>query len=61
MPGRACSPAGHVEASLERDNHERAVELVRGVLGEAAYAAACAEGDGLTLEEAAALVDAYRD
>ncbi|MGW0691492.1 AfsR/SARP family transcriptional regulator [Streptomyces sp. NPDC002738] len=54
-------PAGHVEASLERDNHERAVELVRGVLGEAAYATAYAEGDGLTLEEAAALVDAYRD
>ncbi|WP_326792213.1 winged helix-turn-helix domain-containing protein [Streptomyces sp. NBC_00841] len=53
-------PAGHVEASLERDNHARAVELVRGVLGEAAYAAAYAEGGGLTLEEAAALVDAYR-
>ncbi|MFB7220702.1 BTAD domain-containing putative transcriptional regulator [Streptomyces sp. NPDC056227] len=54
-------PTGHVEASLERDNHARAVELVRTVLGEASYAAAYAEGGGLTLEEAAALVDAYRD
>ncbi|MFE7237101.1 BTAD domain-containing putative transcriptional regulator [Streptomyces sp. NPDC057580] len=54
-------PTGHVEASLERDNHARAVELVRAVLGEASYAAAYAEGGGLTLEEAAALVDAYRD
>ncbi|MFE7704703.1 BTAD domain-containing putative transcriptional regulator [Streptomyces sp. NPDC057486] len=54
-------PAGHVEASLERDNHARAVELVRAVLGEASYAAAYAEGGGLTLEKAAALVDAYRD
>ncbi|MFB6776314.1 BTAD domain-containing putative transcriptional regulator [Streptomyces sp. NPDC056352] len=54
-------PAGHVEASLERDNHARAVELVRAILGEASYAALYAEGGGLTLEEAAALVDAYRD
>ncbi|GAA3479004.1 AfsR/SARP family transcriptional regulator [Streptomyces yanii] len=54
-------PTGHVEASLERDNHARAVELVRAVLGEASYAAAYAEGGGLTLAEAAALVDAYRD
>ena len=37
-----------------------AEELARGVLGDAAYEAAYAEGGGLSLEEATALVDAHR-
>lgn len=45
---------------MERDNFDRAEELVRAALGDA-YEAAYAEGGGLSLEEATALVDAYRD
>ncbi len=46
---------------MERENFVRAEELVRAVLGDDAYASAYAEGGGLSLEEATALVDAYRD
>lgn len=59
--GRALLPVGHFLTAMERDNFERAEELVRAALGDAAYEAAYAEGGGLCLEEATALVDAYRD
>ncbi|MGW8952811.1 BTAD domain-containing putative transcriptional regulator [Streptomyces sp. NPDC055709] len=50
-------PAGHVvAASLERDNRARAERSVRAALGDADFEARYAEGGGLTLEEAAALV-----
>ncbi|CAL9424623.1 hypothetical protein SUDANB120_01918 [Streptomyces sp. enrichment culture] len=53
---RALLPDGHVPVATEREDRERAEELVRGELDDAAYGAAYAEGGGLTLEEAAALV-----
>ncbi|MER7723713.1 BTAD domain-containing putative transcriptional regulator [Streptomyces sp. NPDC096323] len=59
--GRALLPEGHFLTSMERDNFARAEELVRAALGDAAYEAAYAEGGGLCLEEATALVDAYRN
>jgi hypothetical protein len=46
---------------MERDDWARAEELAVAVLGRAAYESAYAEGGGLSLEEATALVDAYRD
>ncbi|MFL4903714.1 AfsR/SARP family transcriptional regulator [Streptomyces sp. MMS24-I2-30] len=49
-------PPGHVRSQLEREVHARAVERTRDALGDAAYRAAYAEGGGLSLEEAAALV-----
>ncbi|MFE0676115.1 BTAD domain-containing putative transcriptional regulator [Streptomyces sp. NPDC058867] len=49
-------PIGHVNSSLERECRDRAVAAVRAVLDERAYAAGYAEGGGLTVEEAAALV-----
>ncbi|MFE5240065.1 MULTISPECIES: BTAD domain-containing putative transcriptional regulator [unclassified Streptomyces] len=58
--GRLLLPAGHVLTRLERSNYAAAEELARGVLGDA-YEAAYAEGGGLSLEEATALVAAYRD
>ncbi|MGW6204955.1 ATP-binding protein [Streptomyces sp. NPDC055089] len=58
--GRALLPEGHFLTSMERDNFDRAEDLVRAALGDA-YEAAYAEGGGLSLEEATALVDAYRD
>ncbi|MGC4948568.1 BTAD domain-containing putative transcriptional regulator [Streptomyces sp. DT224] len=57
--GRTHLPEGHFMNAMERENLARAEELVRGRLGDAAYEAAYAEGGGLSLEEAAALVDAY--
>ncbi|MFJ2275308.1 BTAD domain-containing putative transcriptional regulator [Streptomyces sp. NPDC087866] len=56
--GRAHLPEGHFMNAMERENFARAEALVRGGLGDAAYEAAYAEGGGLSLEEAAALVDA---
>ncbi|MET7341561.1 BTAD domain-containing putative transcriptional regulator [Streptomyces sp. NPDC005547] len=55
--GRAHLPEGHFMNAMERENFARAEALVRGGLGDAAYEAAYAEGGGLSLEEAAALVD----
>ncbi|MFH9614546.1 BTAD domain-containing putative transcriptional regulator [Streptomyces pratensis] len=54
-------PEGYVSTSMERDNYAAAEELARGVLGDTAYEAAYAEGGGLTVEEATALVQAYSD
>nr|WSW69567.1 winged helix-turn-helix domain-containing protein [Streptomyces sp. NBC_00995] len=59
--GRELLPPGHFLTSMERENFARAEAVVRAVLGDDAYEAAYAEGGGLRLEEAAALVDAYRD
>ncbi|MFI2782504.1 BTAD domain-containing putative transcriptional regulator [Streptomyces sp. ALB3] len=59
--GQALLPHGHVPTSMERDNYAAAEELARGVLGDAAYEAAYAEGGGLSREEATALVDAYAE
>ncbi|NXY96887.1 winged helix-turn-helix domain-containing protein [Streptomyces sp. BR123] len=53
---RALLPAGHFPVSIEREDSALAEELSRAVLGDAAYEAAYAEGGGLTLEEATALV-----
>ncbi|MFC8763577.1 BTAD domain-containing putative transcriptional regulator [Streptomyces sp. NPDC057193] len=54
-------PPGHLSPPMERENLERATELVRSVLGEEVFAAAYAEGDGLSLEEAAALLGRAAD
>ncbi|MFC8538857.1 BTAD domain-containing putative transcriptional regulator [Streptomyces sp. NPDC057249] len=56
--GWAHLPEGHFMNAMERENLARAEALVRGRLGDAAYESAYAEGGGLSLEEAAALVDA---
>ncbi|MFK0045423.1 AfsR/SARP family transcriptional regulator [Streptomyces sp. NPDC090741] len=53
---RAHLPAQHFPISTERKDAARAEELTRAALGEAAYASAYAEGGGLTLEEATALI-----
>lgn len=58
---RTHLPAGHFLNGMERENFARAEALVRDRLGDRAFEAAYAEGGGLSLEEAAALVDAYRD
>lgn len=49
-------PPGHVRGPAEREIRERAEAGARAALGEAAYVAAYAEGDGLSPEEAVALV-----
>ncbi|MER7518002.1 tetratricopeptide repeat protein, partial [Streptomyces sp. NPDC126499] len=50
-------PPGHLPPPLERENLARATELTRAALGdEGAFEAAYAEGGGLSLEEAAALL-----
>ncbi|WP_317453409.1 BTAD domain-containing putative transcriptional regulator, partial [Streptomyces sp. CBMA291] len=49
-------PPGHLSPPAEAENLERATALARSVLGEDAFAAAYAEGDGLSREEAAALL-----
>ncbi|MGW2474500.1 BTAD domain-containing putative transcriptional regulator [Streptomyces sp. NPDC001665] len=56
--GRAHLPKGHFMNAMERENLATAEALVRDRLGATAYEAAYAEGGGLSLEEAAALVDA---
>ncbi|MFE5210350.1 BTAD domain-containing putative transcriptional regulator [Streptomyces sp. NPDC056600] len=50
------APAGHVSTVMEREICRRAREAVRAALGDEAFEAAHAEGRGLSLEEAAALV-----
>ncbi|MEV5809125.1 AfsR/SARP family transcriptional regulator [Streptomyces parvulus] len=52
----ALLPPSHVAYGMERDARMWAVERVRAVLGAEAYEAGYAEGGGLSLEEAAALV-----
>ncbi|MGW1405192.1 BTAD domain-containing putative transcriptional regulator [Streptomyces sp. NPDC002403] len=59
--GRELLPRGHVPTSMERDDWARAEELAVAVLGRDAYRSAYTEGGGLSLEEATALVDAYRE
>ncbi|MER5933218.1 BTAD domain-containing putative transcriptional regulator [Streptomyces sp. NPDC002054] len=53
---RALLPERHVPVVTEREDAARAEELARKALGDTAYEAAYAEGGGLTLEEATALV-----
>ncbi|MFE3943725.1 BTAD domain-containing putative transcriptional regulator [Streptomyces sp. NPDC059118] len=59
--GRVLLPRGHVPTAMERNDWVRAEELTVAVLGRAAYETAYAEGGGLSLEEATALMDAYRE
>ncbi|MFE1547208.1 BTAD domain-containing putative transcriptional regulator [Streptomyces sp. NPDC058718] len=54
-------PAGHLAPPLELENLATATELTRSLLGEAEFAAAHAEGDGLSLEETAALLGRAAD
>ncbi|MEU6977029.1 tetratricopeptide repeat protein, partial [Streptomyces sp. NPDC046371] len=50
-------PPGHLSPPIERENLARASELARAALGDGAeFEAAYAEGGGLSLEEAAALL-----
>ncbi|MFF5972400.1 BTAD domain-containing putative transcriptional regulator [Streptomyces sp. NPDC012769] len=50
-------PPGHLPPPMERENVARATELARAALADdSAFAAAYAEGGGLSLEEAAALL-----
>jgi predicted ATPase/DNA-binding SARP family transcriptional activator len=49
-------PPRHLRSTLEREVWGRAEGAVRAALGEAAYEAAYAEGGGLSVEEATALV-----
>ncbi|MEU9863783.1 BTAD domain-containing putative transcriptional regulator [Streptomyces sp. NPDC047971] len=49
-------PEGHLLSPPEREILARATELARSVLGEASFEAAYAEGGGLSLEEATALL-----
>ncbi|MFE9565145.1 BTAD domain-containing putative transcriptional regulator [Streptomyces sp. NPDC006487] len=53
---RAQLPPRHFPVTTERADLEQAEGLARAALGDAAYQAAYAEGGGLTLEEATALV-----
>ncbi|MGW5395639.1 AfsR/SARP family transcriptional regulator [Streptomyces sp. NPDC003952] len=53
---RAQLPPRHFPVTTERADLEQAEGLARAALGDAAYEAAYAEGGGLTLEEATALV-----
>ncbi|MEV6331710.1 AfsR family transcriptional regulator, partial [Streptomyces sp. NPDC051909] len=51
-------PPGHLSPPIERRNRERATALTRAALADdAAFEAAYAEGGGLSLEEAAALLE----
>lgn len=50
-------PPGHPLTPLERENLERATRFARSVLGDPAFEAAYAEGGGLSLGEATALLD----
>ncbi|MFJ8190501.1 AfsR/SARP family transcriptional regulator [Streptomyces sp. NPDC096094] len=52
----AMLPRDHVSMGLERDARARATERVREVIGGEAYEAAYAEGTGLSVQEAVALV-----
>ncbi|MFJ9813306.1 AfsR family transcriptional regulator, partial [Streptomyces sp. NPDC101158] len=51
-------PPAHLPSPMEEENRRRATELARSALGdEAVFEAAYAEGDGLSAEEAAALLE----
>ncbi|MFE5299871.1 BTAD domain-containing putative transcriptional regulator [Streptomyces sp. NPDC056632] len=51
-------PPAHLPSPMEQENRRRATELARSALGdEAVFEAAYAEGDGLSAEEAAALLE----
>ncbi|MFG2866613.1 BTAD domain-containing putative transcriptional regulator [Streptomyces sp. NPDC048338] len=50
-------PKEHRLAPMERENLDAATALTRSVLGDTAFEAAYAEGGGLSLEEATALLD----
>jgi hypothetical protein len=52
----ALLPPAHVPSSIERAVWDRAEALIRGALDDAAYESAYAEGGGLSLVEATALV-----
>ncbi|MGW6843479.1 AfsR/SARP family transcriptional regulator [Streptomyces sp. NPDC054958] len=53
---RALLPPAHFPVTTERDDYARARELARAALGDASYEKAYAEGGGLSLEEATALI-----
>ncbi|MEW5534447.1 ATP-binding protein, partial [Streptomyces virginiae] len=53
---RGLLPPQHVPVSTEREDFAVAEKLARSALGDTAYEAAYAEGGGLTLEEATALI-----
>ncbi|MFF4028189.1 BTAD domain-containing putative transcriptional regulator [Streptomyces sviceus] len=54
--GDGLLPSDHVPTTVERTVRGRAEQQLRAVLGDAAFESAYAEGDGLSAEEAAALV-----
>ncbi|WP_432120397.1 BTAD domain-containing putative transcriptional regulator [Streptomyces sp. S1] len=54
-------PPGHLPPPTEREQLDRAVAFARSVLGDAEFGAARAEGDGLSFEEAAALLGRAAD
>ncbi|MEU8625698.1 BTAD domain-containing putative transcriptional regulator [Streptomyces sp. NPDC048669] len=58
---RGLLPAGHVPTSMELEDRTAAGELARAVLGDTAFETAYAEGGSLSLKEATALVEPYRD
>ncbi|MCI3270166.1 AfsR/SARP family transcriptional regulator [Streptomyces cylindrosporus] len=53
---RAKLPAGHVATSMENEVYRRAERHARAALGDEAFEAAYAEGGGLSVKEATALV-----
>ncbi|WP_030970604.1 AfsR/SARP family transcriptional regulator [Streptomyces sp. NRRL S-1824] len=59
--GSGLLPNGHVPTTIERRNYAEAEAAARAVLGDAGYEAAYAEGDGLALDEAIALTEAFRE
>ncbi|MFJ9677221.1 BTAD domain-containing putative transcriptional regulator [Streptomyces sp. NPDC101194] len=59
--GRALLPRGHAPTWMERHDRAEAERLAVTVLGRPAYESAYAEGGGLSLEEATALGEVYRD
>ncbi|MFI6420856.1 BTAD domain-containing putative transcriptional regulator [Streptomyces sp. NPDC050842] len=59
--GESLLPPGHLPPPLEQENLATATELTRSVLGEEEFAAAHAEGGGLSLEETAALLGRAAD
>lgn len=56
----ALLPSGYVPSTVERRTLAEAEEAARAGLGEAAYTAAYASGGGLTVDEATALAETYR-
>ncbi|MFF8376342.1 BTAD domain-containing putative transcriptional regulator [Streptomyces sp. NPDC015661] len=54
-------PPGHLPPPMERENRARATELTRSALADGEFEAAYAEGGGLSLEEAAALLGRAAD